>query len=67
MEIQFSTDLLPNETSQLCDILDCDEMSLASRLSSFGSASIEEYLRMCLGQKVFTRGSDFQQYRLFFC
>lgn len=34
-------------------------------LSDFGKASFEEYYRMFLGQKVFTRGSDFQEYRLF--
>jgi hypothetical protein len=33
--------------------------------ASYASAAVEEYARMFLGQKVFTRGSDVREYRLF--
>jgi hypothetical protein len=36
-----------------------------SGLKSFAEAAVLEYARMFIGQKVFTRGSDIREYRLF--
>ena len=41
------------------------EGDLDARLKRFADAAREEYLRMMLGQKVFTRGQDMREYRLF--
>lgn len=35
------------------------------KLNGIAKASFEEYLKLIVGQKVFTRGSDFKEYRLF--
>ncbi len=34
-------------------------------LNDIAKAAFEEYLKLIVGQKVFTRGSDFKEYRLF--
>ncbi|MBM9589701.1 hypothetical protein JWG41_04545 [Leptospira sp. 201903075] len=39
--------------------------NLEQELAKIGQAGIEEYVRMFLGQKIFTRGSDIREYRLF--
>lgn len=46
-------------------ILKCNREELAGSLMPYANAALEEYIRMFLGQKVFTRGSDFREYRLF--
>jgi hypothetical protein len=52
------------ERTQLAAILDCKEADLDARLKPFFEAAHEEYARMMLGQRVFTRGSDMREYRL---
>lgn len=52
------------ERRQLAAILGCDEGALDERLIPFFEAAHEEYVRMMLGQRVFTRGSDMREYRL---
>jgi len=49
----------------LSEILKCDIDGLNRELSKIASAAIEEYIKMMLGEKVFTRGSDIREYRLF--
>jgi hypothetical protein len=65
ISIDCSIDLEDQEVEQLASILCCSPSDLKTRLSPYTDASIEEYIRMMLGQKVFTRGSDFREYRLF--
>ena len=64
MQVQCGINLSEEECVQLARILNCEPQHLASRLAPYASASLEEYVRMFLGQKVFTRGSDFREYRL---
>lgn len=65
--LNFDLELSEEEERLLRNILgDIDpQKTFDEILSDFGKASFEEYYRMFLGQKVFTRGSDFQEYRLF--
>lgn len=58
-------DLSKPERTQLSRILGCDDADLDFRLKSFSAAATEEYLRMVLGQRVFTRGTDVREYRLY--
>jgi len=65
MNIACSINLSENEIAQLAGILRCEIEVLGEEISNCGNAAIEEYVRLFLGQKVFTRGSDFREYRLF--
>lgn len=58
-------DLDEQERTQLSGILGCTDVELDARIEKFSKAATEEYLRMVLGQKVFTRGQDIHEYRLF--
>ena len=53
------------ERVQLAATFDCTDAELPAQLKKFGEASTEEYVRMILGQRVFTRGQDMREYRLF--
>jgi len=64
MPITISIALGQDERTQLAAILGCDVSNLDTALSSYGTAALEEYARMFLGQRVFTRGSDIMEYRL---
>jgi hypothetical protein len=64
MAIEFEATLLSNERQQLADILQCDVSNLDAVLAPFARAALSEYAGMMLGQHVFTRGSDFNEYRL---
>lgn len=65
MEFKFSIELNESEIKLLENIFSCKDNELNEILSSIGEASLQEYLRMILGQKVFTRGQDIKEYRLF--
>ncbi|MGA2837007.1 MAG: hypothetical protein ABSF84_10460 [Acidimicrobiales bacterium] len=56
--------LSDDEAAQLAAILGCGVNELPGMLETFASAALEEYIRMFLGQRVFTRGSDVLEYRL---
>jgi hypothetical protein len=46
-------------------LLDCETSEeLDQRLAACAKAAVTEHLEMYLGRKVFTRGSDFREYRL---
>ena len=64
MKISFELKLLPEEETQLAGILNTDSAKLSAKLAPFASAATAEYVRMFLGQRVFTRGSDLREYRL---
>jgi len=65
IEVAVDIPLSADETRQLAGILGCKEPQLNDVLQSVASAALQEYVRMFLGQKVFTRGSDMLEYRLF--
>jgi hypothetical protein len=53
------------DRSQLAAIFECSLESLDAILARYVAAAEEEYVSMILGQRVFTRGSDIREYRLF--
>lgn len=65
MKIAFNIDLDNNDKEELAIILGCNSQELAQKLSLYGVAALREYITMFLGQKVFRRGSDILEYRLF--
>lgn len=65
MQITTTLTLTVAEENEISAILGCDVADLNARLNSCLSASIQEYLAMFRGQKVFKRGSDLLEYRLF--
>lgn len=56
--------LTRSERAQLATILGCTVRDLAKTLRPFEAAAQEEYSRMILGQRVFTRGQDIRELRL---
>jgi len=64
MAISVSIELSADEKKQLAAILGTTAAKLDEALVSFGKAALEEYVRMFLGQRVFTRGSDAREFRL---
>jgi hypothetical protein len=63
----MNIELRLNETeqNQLAGILRVEPEELELALEPYAQAALTEYVRMFLGQKVFTRGSDMREYRLF--
>jgi hypothetical protein len=53
------------ERARLRQILGCTDAELETRLAPYATAALEEYVRMFIGERVFTRGSDIREYRLF--
>lgn len=64
-KIAFEIELASSDVSLLTTILNCNESELNDKLNTIGNAAFEEYIKMILGQKVFTRGRDMLDYRLF--
>lgn len=54
----------PQERTQLAGALGCPEADLDATLAKFVAAAEEEYVRMILGQHVYSRGQDIRTYRL---
>jgi hypothetical protein len=52
------------ERKQLAQIIGCSVKEFAKSTTGYADAAKEEYFRMILGQRVFTRGSDIREYRL---
>jgi hypothetical protein len=66
MKLTLDLDLLSQEENELRKILKKTEASdWPVGLKPYAEAAALEYIRMFLGQKVFTRGSDIREYRLF--
>ncbi|MGI6783064.1 MAG: hypothetical protein ACOX5A_02460 [Aminivibrio sp.] len=65
MPIEVKNYLSDDENEFLKGILGCTEENYEKMLSGFASAAFEEYCRMILGQKVYTRISDLKEYRLY--
>ncbi len=64
MQITITLNLTSAEEAEIAAILGCSDMDLNNRLTACSNASINEYLAMFRGQKVFKRGSDMLEYRL---
>ena len=66
MKISADLKLSKTEETQLAAILRVQaSQTLNGVLEAYAEAAIEEYVRMFLGQRVFTRGSDMREFRLF--
>ena len=66
MDITFNINIEESEKELLKSILHCqDDNNLNEKLNKLSRASFEEICRMVVGQKVFTRGRDILEYRLF--
>jgi len=65
MDVTVTINLTDEEQSELTQILGCENANLQNELSKYGSAALQEYVSMILGQKVFKRGTDILEYRLF--
>lgn len=53
------------DCEQVVGSLTSEEVARTLALEQVGRAALEEYVRMILGERVFTRGSDISEYRLF--
>lgn len=65
LDIDLSISVTQEEAMQLASILGTKTEDLGETLAPVGEAALTEYVRMFLGQAVFTRGSDIHEYRLF--
>jgi len=65
MQITATLNLNNKEEQELADIIGCDKSELATALSPYASAALEEYVTMFLGQESFNSGPDWLKYRLF--
>lgn len=66
MEIIFDVNIQEDEKELLKTILHCvNDEELKDHLNKLARSSFEEIRRMTIGQKVFTRGRDILEYRLF--
>lgn len=66
MRINFNVDLNDGDLELLKKILHCEnENQLVVKMSKLAHTSFEEIIKMIIGQKVFTRGKDILEYRLF--
>jgi hypothetical protein len=64
VDVTATITLEQREEERLARILGCERDELTSRLAAYATAALEEYVRMFLGERVFTRGSDIREYRL---
>lgn len=65
MRLNFEIEFGDDEVELLKNIFSCNEDELELKISLVAKAATEEYVRTFLGQKVFTRGQDMKEYRLF--
>lgn len=65
MKINTTVELSEVDQQELARILGCSIVDISDSLSSYSSAALKEYISMFLGQKIFRRGSDINEYRLF--
>jgi hypothetical protein len=65
LDITATIPLSTTEETAIAAILGCPPAQLNAKLNEYMTASAKEYLSMIRGQKVFKRGSDMLEYRLF--
>ncbi|KAA8728135.1 hypothetical protein [Ewingella americana] len=64
MQVTITLNFTPDEETEVAAILGCNIADLNNQLNTCATASLNEYLTMFRGQKVFKRGSDMLEYRL---
>jgi hypothetical protein len=64
VDVTTRIDLEEPEQERLARILRCEPGELEAKLRPYAAAALEEYVRMFLGERVFTRGADIREYRL---
>ena len=65
MDVTASIPLTAAERADLARIIGCTQADLTEALAAVASAALTEYVSMFRGQKVFRRGTDIHEYRLF--
>jgi hypothetical protein len=65
LDLTITLPISREEERQLAGILECKASELTVHLAPVAASALQEYVRMFLGQKVFTRGADILEYRLF--
>ena len=65
MKLSIEVKFDPAEEAALAGILKKGPAELNAAFAPYATAAVHEYVSMFLGQKVFTRGSDIREYRLF--
>jgi hypothetical protein len=65
MDVDVSIPLSTAERAELARILGCTQTELSQKVQAVATAALTEYVSMFRGQKVFRRGSDIHEYRLF--
>lgn len=65
MPVTFVPSLSSQDRTMLGAILEVEPAQLDARLEKLAVAAVEEYTELFLGRKVFTRGSDIREYRLY--
>src|SRR5438067_13674113 len=65
MKVEVEIKLNQSESKQLAGIIGVKANELDKGFEAFARAAVQEYAEMFLGKKVFTRGSDMREFRLF--
>lgn len=65
MNVSATLNLSADDQTELAAILGCQASQLGTKLNEIAGAATKEYLTMIRGQKVFKRGTDMLEYRLF--
>jgi hypothetical protein len=65
MPLAFDPELSDEDRRQLAPILGVEEQALDEQLALVARAALTEDVELFLGRKVFTRGSDMREYRLY--
>lgn len=65
MAVKAHLRLNKEEKELIAGILNTDVTKLNKTLEPYATAALEEYCRMILGQKVFTRTQDIKEYRMY--
>ena len=65
MQLTTIINITDPEQAEIAAIIGCSVADLNVRLDAYVTASIEEYLTMIRGQRIYKRGSDILEYRLF--
>jgi len=65
MKVEVQIKLDQSDSKQLAGIIGVKANQLDKAFEAFARAAVQEYAEMFLGKKVFTRGSDIREFRLF--
>jgi hypothetical protein len=65
MPVSAALQLDDRERELLARILGCPKSKLEQELAPYATAALEEWTRMFIGERVYTRAGDLREYRLF--